>query len=62
MPNSKKSVSWETREEVSKYDVPQIIHGQALAEAIATAMSKGLEPLLAAKETKRSHPSIAGSA
>ena len=35
-----------------KDDDPNAIHSQALAEAITTAMSKGLEPLLAAKESK----------
>ena len=35
-----------------KDNAPNAIHSQALAEAITTAMSKGLEPLLAAKESK----------
>ena len=33
-------------------DTPRTTQRQALAEAISTAMSKGLEPLLAAKESK----------
>ena len=33
-------------------DTPRTSQRQALAEAISTAMSKGLEPLLAAKESK----------
>ena len=33
-------------------DTPRTSERQALAEAILTAMSKGLEPLLAAKESK----------
>ena len=33
-------------------DTPNAIHKQTLAEAITSAMSKGLEPLLAAKEVK----------
>ena len=35
-----------------KDNAPNAIHSQALAEAITTAMSKGLGPLLAAKESK----------
>ena len=35
-----------------KDNAPNAIHSQALAEAITTAMSKGLEPLVAAKESK----------
>ena len=42
----------ETVEDAAKSNIPKTIHGQALAEAITTAMSKGLEPLLAAKEAK----------
>ena len=42
----------ETVEEAAKGNTPNTIHGQTLAEAITTAMSKGLEPLLAAKEAK----------
>ena len=42
----------EAKEEAAKGNSPNTIHGQALAETITTAMSKGLEPLLAAKETK----------
>ena len=34
-------------------DTPKTSQRQALAEAISTAMSKGLEPLLAVKESKR---------
>ena len=34
-------------------DTPRTSQRQALAEAISTAMSKGLEPLLAAKEYKK---------
>ena len=33
-------------------DTPKLIPGQTLAEAITKAISKGLEPMLAAKETK----------
>ena len=42
----------ETVEEAAKGNTPNTIHGQTLAEAITTAMSKGLEPLLAAKEAR----------
>ena len=42
----------ETVEEAAKGNTPNTIHGQALAEAITSAMSKSLEPLLAAKEAK----------
>ena len=42
----------ETKEEVPTGDVPNRIHGQTLVESIAIAMSKCLEPLLTAKETK----------
>ena len=42
----------ETVEDAAKSNTPNTMHGQALAEAITTAMSKGLEPLLAAKEAK----------
>ena len=42
----------ETVEEAAEDKTPNTIHDQALAEAITTAMSKGLEPLLAAKEAK----------
>ena len=34
-------------------DTPKTSQRQALAEAISTAMSKGLEPLLAVKESKK---------
>ena len=34
-------------------DTPRTSQRQALAEAISTAMSKGIEPLLAAKESKK---------
>ena len=43
----------ETREEVPTGEVPELVHGQAFADAINTAMSEGLEPLLAAEETKK---------
>ena len=49
---SKRSLILETVEESETYDVPSAIHSRAIAEAITTAMSMGLEPLLAAKETK----------
>ena len=42
----------ETVEEAANGNTLNTIHRQALAEAITTAMSKGLEPLLAAKEAK----------
>ena len=51
-PTSKRSINLDTIKEVTKGDVPKTIHGQALAEAITTAMSKVLEPLLAANENK----------
>ena len=51
-PTSKRSINLDTIKEVTKGDVPKTIHGQALAEAITTAMSKVLEPLLAANEKK----------
>ena len=38
--------------EAAKGNTSNAIHGQALAEAIPRGMSKGLDPLLAAKETK----------
>ena len=58
-PTSKKSMNLETMEEVPTGDVPEKFQGQALAEAITIAMSRGLEPLLAAKETKNNQPNIA---
>ena len=36
-------------------DTPRTSQRQALAEAISTAMSKGLERLLAAKESKKTY-------
>ena len=39
-------------------DTPRTSQRQALAEAISTAMSNGLEPLLAAKESKTNPRSI----
>ena len=47
-----RNLNSETVEDAAKSNTPNTIHGQALAEAITTAMSKGLEPLLAAKEAK----------
>ena len=51
---SKRNLNTETVEGAAKNkdNAPNAIHSQALAEAITTAMSKGLEPLLAAKESK----------
>ena len=51
----------ETVEEVAKGNTPNTIHGQTLAEAITTAMSKGLEPLLAAKEAKNTPTKYRGT-
>ena len=48
----KRNLNPETVEEAAKGNTLNTIHEQALAEAIITAMSKGLEPLLAAKEAK----------
>ena len=49
----KRSLSLETEEEEEpKGDIPRTMQRQALAGAITTAMTKCLEPLLAAKETK----------
>ena len=42
----------QTVKETAKGNTPNTIHERALAEAITTAMSKGLEPLLAANEAK----------
>ena len=47
-----RNLSPETVEEAAKGNTPNTIQEQALAEAIPTAMSKGLVPLLAAKEAK----------
>ena len=47
---TKRSLSLE-KEEEPKGDTPRTMQRQALAEAITTAMSKALEPLLAANET-----------
>ena len=44
-----------------KKNAPNAIHSQALAEAITTAMSKGLEPLLAAKESKNKPTNYRGT-
>ena len=49
---SKRILNLEPTQGAAKGNTPNTIHGQALAEAITTAMSKGLEPLLAAKEVK----------
>ena len=49
---SKRSLNLEPTEGAAKGNTPNTIHGRALAEAITTAISKGLEPLLAAKEVK----------
>ena len=51
----------ETVEEAAKGNTPNTIHGQTLAEAITTAMSKGLEPLLAAKEAKNTPTKYRGT-
>ena len=42
-------------------DTPRTSQRQALAEAISTAMSKGLEPLLAAKESKNKPTNYRGT-
>ena len=52
MKPDQRNLNPETVEDAAKSNTPNTIHGQALAEAITTAMSKGLEPLLAAKEAK----------
>ena len=49
---SRRNLNTATVVEPAKGNAPNAIHSQTLAEAITTAMSKGLEPLLAAKETK----------
>ena len=49
---SRRNLNPTTTEGVTKDNTPNAIHNQALAEAITTAMSKGLEPLLATKATK----------
>ena len=49
---SRRNLNTTTKEAVTKDNTPNAIHSQALAEAITTAMSKGLEPLLATKATK----------
>ena len=49
---SKRNLNTATMEGAVKNNPSNAIHSQTLAEAITTAMSKGLEPLLAAKETK----------
>ena len=51
----------ETVEEAAKGNTPNMIHGQTLAEAITTAISKGLEPLLAAKEAKNTPTKYRGT-
>ena len=51
----------ETVEEAAKGNTPNTIHGQTLAEAITTAISKGLEPLLAAKEAKNTPTKYRGT-
>ena len=49
---SRRNLNPVTTEGVTKDNIPNAIHNQALAEAITTAMSKGLEPLLTTKATK----------
>ena len=49
---SRRNLNTATVVEPAKDSTPNPIYSQTLAEAITTAMSKGLEPLLAAKETK----------
>ena len=49
---SRKYLNPTTIEGVTRGNAPNAIHSQALAEAITTAMSKDLEPLLATKATK----------
>ena len=49
---SKRNLNLETVEEGARDNVSNVIHSEAIAEAATTAMSKGLELLLAAKETK----------
>ena len=56
-----RSLNPETVEEAAKGNTPNTIHGQTLAEAITTAMSKGLEPLLAAKEAKNTPTKYRGT-
>ena len=49
---SRRNLNTATVAEPAKDSTPNPIYNQTLAEAITTAMSKGLEPLLAVKETK----------
>ena len=49
---SRRNLNTATVVEPAKDSTPNPIYNQTLAEAITTAMSKGLEPLLAVKETK----------
>ena len=49
---SRKCLNQTTIEGVTRDNTPNAIHSQPLAEAITTAMSKGLGPLLATKATK----------
>ena len=49
---TKRSLKVEAKEQEPNGDTPRTIHRQPLAEAISTAMSKGLEPLLAVNETR----------
>ena len=47
-----RNLNLETVEGAARGSTPNTIHGKALAEAITHAMSKSLEPLLAAEEVK----------
>ena len=49
---SRRNLNTATVVEPAKDSTPNPIYNQTLAEAITTAISKGLEPLLAVKETK----------
>ena len=49
---SRRNLNPTTTEAVTKDNTPNAILSHALAKAITTAMSKGLEPLLATKATK----------
>ena len=49
---SRRNLNPTTTEGVTKDNTPNAIHNQTLAEAITTAMSKGLKPFLATKATK----------
>ena len=59
--NTKRNLNTATVNGTANINPPNAIPSQTLAEAITTAMSKGLEPLLAAKETKNKPPKYRGT-